>query len=67
MKNVGRFDQIFRIIAGLAFLSLFFFLEGGYQYLSLMGIPLLYTALTKQCFFYRILGINSCQLPSQKL
>ncbi|NTU23451.1 DUF2892 domain-containing protein [Brevibacillus sp. HB1.2] len=65
MKNVGRFDQMFRFVAGLAFLSLFFF-QGGYQYLSLIGIPLLYTALTKQCFFYRIFGINSCQLPSQK-
>lgn len=54
MKNVGTFDQIFRVVAGLAFLSLFFFLEGGLQYLSFIGVPLLYTALTQQCFLYRL-------------
>lgn len=64
MKNMGGMDQIFRFVAGLAFLSLFFFLEGGYQYLALMGIPLLYTALTKNCFIYRMLGINSCKVQS---
>ncbi|MFS0553415.1 DUF2892 domain-containing protein [Brevibacillus sp. 179-C9.3 HS] len=64
MKNVGRLDQIFRVFAGLALLSLFFFLEGGYQYLALMGIPLLYTALTQNCFLYRLFGMNSCKIES---
>lgn len=64
MKNVGTIDQIFRVVAGLAFLSLFFFLEGGLQYLSFIGVPLLYTALTQQCFLYRLFGMNSCKVKS---
>ncbi len=62
MKNVGGFDMVFRIIAGLGLLSLLFLLEGAIKYIGLIGIPLLYTALTRKCFINRLLGINSCKL-----
>nr|WP_088833741.1 DUF2892 domain-containing protein [Paenibacillus tyrfis] len=62
MKNVGGFDLVFRIVAGLALLSLLFLLEGGIKYIGLIGIPLLYTALTRKCLMNRLFGINSCKL-----
>ncbi|MEC0208030.1 YgaP family membrane protein [Paenibacillus ehimensis] len=61
-ENHRRFDLVFRIVAGLALLSLLFLLEGEIKYLGLIGIPLLYTALTRKCLINRLLGINSCKL-----
>ncbi|WP_338115053.1 DUF2892 domain-containing protein [Paenibacillus ehimensis] len=36
--------------------------KGEIKYLGLIGIPLLYTALTRKCLINRLLGINSCKL-----
>lgn len=58
--NVGTADRIVRIILGLALLSLFFILDGGIKYISLVGIVLLLTSFIKFCPLYTIFGINTC-------
>jgi hypothetical protein len=58
--NVGTVDRIIRVVLGLAFLSLFFILDGGMKYISLLGIVLLLTAIIKFCPLYPIFKINTC-------
>ncbi|HEX6594200.1 MAG TPA: DUF2892 domain-containing protein [Bacillota bacterium] len=58
--NVGSTDQVVRIILGVVFLSLFFILDGGLKYISLIGVVLLLSAFIKYCPLYSIFGINTC-------
>jgi hypothetical protein len=58
--NVGKADQIVRIILGLILISLFFILEGGLRYIGLVGIVLLLTATIKFCPLYTLLGVSTC-------
>ena len=57
--NVGSVDRIIRVILGLVLLSLFFILDGGIKYISLLGLVLLLTAGIKFCPLYTIFGINT--------
>lgn len=58
-KNIGSVDKMIRIIIGIALLSLYFLLEGGMKYISLIGIVLLLTALLKFCPLYTLFGMNT--------
>jgi hypothetical protein len=58
--NVGSADRIIRIVAGLAILSLLFFLEGNARWWGLIGIVPLVTGLVRWCPAYSLLGLNSC-------
>lgn len=58
--NVGKADRFVRVVAGLAILSLFFFLEGGERYWGLIGLLPLATGLFRFCPAYSILGISTC-------
>jgi len=60
MKNVGNPDQIFRIIAGLALLSLVFI--GPETLWGLVGLVPLITGLFGFCPIYKILGMNTCPI-----
>lgn len=57
--NVGSVDRIIRVILGIGLLSLFFVLDGGMKYISLLGLVLLLTAGIKFCPLYTIFGINT--------
>lgn len=57
--NVGSLDRIVRIVAGLALLSLFFFLEGNAKWFALIGIVPLGTALLGWCPAYTLIGVNT--------
>nr|WP_295972992.1 DUF2892 domain-containing protein [uncultured Bacillus sp.] len=59
-SNVGKYDRIIRIVLGLALLSLYFILDGGMKYISLLGVVLLLTAIIKFCPLYSIFKINTC-------
>lgn len=59
-SNVGKADQIVRILLGLILISLFFVLEGGLRYIGLVGIVLILTASIKFCPLYTLLGVNTC-------
>jgi len=52
MKNVGSIDRWIRIIGGIAVLSLFFFLDGGIKWISLLGIVLIFTGVINFCPLY---------------
>jgi hypothetical protein len=58
--NVGKADRFVRVVAGLAILSLFFFLEGGERYWGLIGLLPLATGLFRFCPAYSIFGISTC-------
>lgn len=62
--NIGTTDRIVRIILGLALLSLFFILDGGMKYISLVGVVLLLTAFIKFCPLYTIFKVSTC--PTKK-
>lgn len=59
-QNVGTVDKVIRFIIGIALLSLYFFLDGGIKYVSLIGIIPILTAFFKYCPLYTLFGINTC-------
>ncbi len=61
-KNVGRLDQIIRIVLGLAVLSLFFILDGGLRFISLLGIVFILTGVINFCPLYLPFGISTRKL-----
>ncbi|MCM3363542.1 DUF2892 domain-containing protein [Niallia sp. MER TA 168] len=62
MKNVGGFDRGFRIILGIALLSLFYFLPGYWKLFGQISLPLLITGLTQKCGINKLLGRNTCRI-----
>ncbi len=63
--NVGGFDRVFRVVAGLALLSLFFVLDGSARYWGLIGIVPLLTAVVRFCPLYSLVGINTCPVQTK--
>lgn len=61
-KNVGQLDRIIRIILGVAVLSLFFILEGGLKWISLLGIIFILTGIINFCPLYLPFGISTRKL-----
>lgn len=55
-KNIGSTDRIIRIILGLA---LIIWGVISKDYLGLIGIVLIATALVNRCPAYKIIGINT--------
>jgi len=64
MKNIGRIDKRVRIVLGILLLSLFFFLSGGWRWISVLGIVLIGTALINFCPLYLPFGINTAKRKS---
>ena len=64
--NVGGFDKILRIAAGVALLSLLFFLEGNARWWGLVGLVLLFTGVTGWCPAYLPFGISTCPMKQIK-
>lgn len=59
-RNVGGFDRIARIVAGLVILSLFFVLGDDVRWWALLGIVPLVTGLAGWCPAYLPFGIRTC-------
>ncbi|MFB6468325.1 DUF2892 domain-containing protein [Cytobacillus sp. Hz8] len=59
-KNIGATDRTIRFLLGIAFISLFFLLDGGMKYISLIGVVLIITAFLKFCPLYPLLRVNTC-------
>ncbi len=64
-SNVGGMDRVLRIVAGLAILSLFFFLPGDQRWFGLIGLVPLATGLFRFCPAYTLLGINTCPMTKE--
>jgi hypothetical protein len=56
--NVGTVDRTFRIVVGLALLSLVF--VGSHTLWGLVGLVPLLTGLARFCPAYGIAGVNTC-------
>jgi hypothetical protein len=57
-RNEGSFDRFFRVIVGLATLSLVFF--GPKTAWGYIGLVPLITGLVGYCPAYQLLGLNTC-------
>ena len=51
-KNMGKIDKTIRFIAGIVLIILFFVLEGGIRWISLLGVVFLATSLIGTCPLY---------------
>jgi hypothetical protein len=65
-RNVGTVDRVLRIGLGLALLSVLLIVEGGARWLGLIGFVPLLTGIAGSCPAYRLLGIRTCRLESQR-
>ena len=55
-RNIPGFERIARLMAGVMILGLYGALESPWKYLTLVGLPLLGSALTGFCPLYTKLG-----------
>lgn len=60
-QNVGSTEKTIRIIAGLAILSLIFFLEGNARWWGLVGLLPLVTGLSGYCPAYTLFGMSTAK------
>lgn len=51
-KNVGNLDRWIRIVLGIVVLGLFFVLDGGLKWISLLGIVFIATGVINFCPLY---------------
>ena len=58
--NVGGIDRALRVVVGLGLLSLLVFVQGDAKWWGLIGLVPLFTALTRWCPAYALLGIKTC-------
>lgn len=65
--NVGGIDKIFRIIVGIALLSMLVWADGNTRWFGLIGLVPLATGLMGWCPLYTMFGVNSCPMTGKKL
>ncbi|MDH4121637.1 MAG: DUF2892 domain-containing protein [Deltaproteobacteria bacterium] len=58
-KNLGRTDQMIRLVAGLVLLALVFVLEGNARWVGAIGAVLLGTAFMNFCPIYALLRLST--------
>ena len=61
--NIGRVDQVIRILGGLALIVLF--ATGVIGSWGLLGLVLLVTGILRFCPIYRLIGIHTCNHGSR--
>lgn len=61
--NIGKTDQIIRIVIAILLFILSIFISGWLRIaLVIIGIISLITAITRFCGLYKILGVNTCKV-----
>jgi len=66
-KTVGDVDRTIRIILGIILILIPFIFSVGTVWkviLIIIGIVGLITGITRICFLYNLLGINTCKVKS---
>jgi len=62
-KNVGAKDKTIRVIAGVIFLGLGISIQGVVGLIcAIVGVSLLFTAITGFCTLYKLFGIDTREL-----
>ena len=64
-RNLGGLDRAIRLVVGVLILGLYGGLEPPVQYLTLLGLIPVGTALTGTCPVYTLLGISTCRSRPQ--
>ncbi|MCS6923369.1 MAG: DUF2892 domain-containing protein [Fimbriimonadales bacterium] len=60
--NVGGIDRAVRIALGITVIGWGVYAQSWW---GLVGIPLLLSGLTGQCFAYKLLGVSTCRVKSR--
>lgn len=60
-SNVGGFDRVLRIVAGLVLLTFTAVYPGEARWFGLIGVVPLATGLFRFCPAYTLLGIRTCR------
>lgn len=60
-SNVGGFDRVMRIVAGLILLTFAAVYQGDERWFGLIGVVPLLTGLFRFCPAYTLLGFNTCR------
>lgn len=66
MQNVGGIDRLFRFILSIPLLFILVYVDSFWRFIGLIGLVLLFTAITRFCFINRVMGINTCQIKRTK-
>jgi uncharacterized membrane protein len=65
-KNIGAKDKTIRVIAGVILLGIGIWIQGvGGLVCAILGVSLLFTAVTGFCTLYKVFGINTCKLKPE--
>jgi hypothetical protein len=59
-SNVGGFDRVLRIVAGLILLTFAAVYPGEERWFGLIGVVPLLTGLFRFCPAYRLFGVDTC-------
>lgn len=62
-KNVGGFDRVLRVVAGILFLVFGIVQGGAWWALAAFGAVLVFTAATSFCGLYTMIGLNTHKKP----
>jgi len=67
-KNVGKLDQVLRIVIGIVLLLLGLFFTGGWfaKVLIILGFIGLITGILAKCPLYAVFKINTCKVKEEK-
>jgi hypothetical protein len=63
-KNVGNIDKVIRLFLAVLFAFISIFLTTGILriLLGFLAFMMIFTAITKYCLLYTILGMNTCDI-----
>jgi hypothetical protein len=62
-KNVGKTDRIIRLILGIVIIAVGIYFNSWW---GLLGLILIFTAITARCALYYPFGINTCRVKQAK-
>jgi hypothetical protein len=58
-RNCGTVDRVLRLVLGIGLLGLYGALDAPGRYFTLLGLPLIATAVTGFCPLYSLLGAST--------
>lgn len=64
-RNCGTVDRVLRLVLGIGLLGLYGALDAPGRYFTLLGLPLIATAVTGFCPLYSLLGVATTRRRSE--